>query len=223
MGSPEGHWCSVLRAVDGVLSSSSEQQDVVSTKSAFSSFPATTQTRSDQATLGLQTSVIKSSKKYLKLQSSVRRSREKGWFGDKAWGEKKDENWTRSLCSGETGYPYPCLACGAAVQGRTSLPVSVTRALPLLRPWGALSLPVLTSCVYTPNTHVCSPSNTPPKIHRHTPQTHVLTQPPRHYHHIPTRSLHFSRGRRQGKTQEVKVSPHLSIISSLKLKQSKNY
>lgn len=67
----------------GVLSSSSEQQDVVSTKSTFSSLPATIQTHSDQVTLGLQT-VIKSSKKYFNLQSSIRRSREKGWFGDKA-------------------------------------------------------------------------------------------------------------------------------------------
>lgn len=41
--------------------------------------------------------------------------------------------------------------------------------------------------------------------------------------HMPARSLHFSMGGRQGKMQEVKVSPHQSIISSLKPKQNRNY
>lgn len=46
----------------GVLRSLSEQQDVVSTKSLYSIFPTMIQTHSDRATLGLETSAIRSSK-----------------------------------------------------------------------------------------------------------------------------------------------------------------
>lgn len=70
--------------MDWVLTTVSKQKDVVSPKSMFSNFPTTIQTYSDQTTLGLQTSVMKSSKTDFNLKSSIRRSREKGWFGEKA-------------------------------------------------------------------------------------------------------------------------------------------
>lgn len=116
----------------------------------------------------------------------------------------------------------PCLACGAADWGRASMTVSWS-LFPEYHPFfvheGPLPFPSSHHLYTPPNTHVC----TPPNIHQHTPQTHMRTHTPLPPTHIPTRSLHFSRGGRQGKMQEVKLSPRQSIISFLKPKQSRNY
>lgn len=71
--------------------------------------------------------------------------------------------------------------------------------------------------VYTPpNTQVCT-LRTPPQTYTHTPNTCAHTHPhPLPTHHIPTRSLHFSRGRRQSKP-----TPKYYFLP--KTKQSRTY